>query len=74
VLYSNLDDPAPTLPSYINWTLASLPIAASYLFVVFPAIFGFPMLILSLAPSFLIIGYPKANPSTSSNRWPLVPA
>lgn len=61
-LYSSLDDPAPTLISYALWTLACLPIAAIYLFVIFPAISGFPMLVFSLAPTFLIIGYLQANP------------
>lgn len=61
-LYSSLDDPAPTLMSYTLWTVASLPIAAIYLFVIFPAIDGFPMLAASLAPPFLVIGYLQANP------------
>lgn len=61
-LYSSLDDPAPTLMSFVIWTLASLPIAAIYLFVIFPAIDGFPMLAASLAPSFLVLGYLQANP------------
>lgn len=61
-LYSSLDDPAPTLMSYILWTVASVPIAAIYLFVIFPAIDGFPMLAASLAPPFLVIGYLQANP------------
>ncbi|MGM4888540.1 FUSC family protein [Tardiphaga sp. 604_B6_N1_1] len=61
-LYSSLDDPAPTLISYALWTLACLPIAAIYLFLIFPAITGFPMLVFSLAPTFLVIGYLQANP------------
>lgn len=61
-LYSSLDDPAPTLMSYTLWTVASLPIATIYLFVIFPAIDGFPMLAVSLAPPFLVIGYLQANP------------
>jgi uncharacterized membrane protein YccC len=61
-LYSSLDDPAPSLMSYTIWTVASLPIAAIYLFLIFPAIDGFPMLAGSLAPSFLVIGYLQANP------------
>lgn len=61
-IYSSLDDPAPSLISYALWTLACLPIAAIYLFLIFPAITGFPMLVFSLAPTFLIIGYLQANP------------
>ena len=61
-LYSSLDDPAPTLICSALWTLACLPIAAIYLFVIFPAITGFPMLVFSLAPTFLVIGYLQANP------------
>jgi uncharacterized membrane protein YccC len=61
-LYSSLDDPAPTLISFAIWTVASLPIAAIYLFLIFPAIDGFPMLAASLAPPFLVFGYLQATP------------
>ncbi|MBR1217884.1 FUSC family protein [Bradyrhizobium sp. U87765 SZCCT0131] len=61
-LYSNLDDPAPALMSTAIWIVVSLPIAAIYLFLIFPAIDGFPMLAGALAPPFLIVGYLQANP------------
>jgi uncharacterized membrane protein YccC len=61
-LYGSLDDPAPSLLSFAFWTAASLPIAALYLFAIFPAIDGFPMLVVSLAPAFLTMGYLQANP------------
>jgi uncharacterized membrane protein YccC len=61
-LYGSLDDPAPSLLSFALWTLASLPIAAVYLFAIFPAIDGFPMLVVTLAPAFLVMGYLQANP------------
>ncbi|MFH0298435.1 FUSC family protein [Bradyrhizobium sp. 31Argb] len=71
-LFSSLDDPAPTLVSYTIWTVASLPIAAIYLFLIFPAIDGFPMLAASLAPSFLVLGYQQANPRHALKALALV--
>jgi uncharacterized membrane protein YccC len=60
--YGSLDDAAPSLLSFAIWTTASLPIAAIYLFVIFPVIDGFPMLVVSLAPAFFTMGYLQANP------------
>ena len=55
------DDPAPAIVNFLTWTLVSLPLAALYLFLVLPAIDGFPMLVLVLAPALLAIGYFQAN-------------
>jgi uncharacterized membrane protein YccC len=60
-LYGSLDDAAPSLASFAVWTAVSLPIAAAYLFLIFPAIDGFPMLVVSLAPAFLAMGYLQAS-------------
>jgi uncharacterized membrane protein YccC len=58
------DDPAPAIVSFLIWSLLALPLAALYLFAILPALDGFPMLALALAPALLMIGYLQATP-----RW-----
>ncbi len=57
------DDPAPAIVNFLVWSVAALPLAALYLFAILPAIDGFPMLALVLAPALLVIGYLQATPS-----------
>jgi uncharacterized membrane protein YccC len=57
------DDPAPAIAGFLVWSLAALPLAALYLFAILPAIDGFPMLALALAPALILIGYLQATPS-----------
>jgi uncharacterized membrane protein YccC len=58
------DDPAPSIRKFMISTFISYPFAALYIFAVFPAIDGFPMLVAVLAPIFLILGALQGNPST----------
>jgi len=57
------DDPAPAIVGFLVWSLAALPLAALYLFAILPAIDGFPMLVLALAPVLILIGGLQAAPS-----------
>jgi uncharacterized membrane protein YccC len=57
------DDPAPAIAGFLVWSLLALPLAALYLFAILPAIDGFPMLVLALAPALLGIGYLQADPA-----------
>ena len=58
------DDPAPSIRKFMISTFISYPFAALYIFAVFPAIDGFPMLVAVLAPVFLILGALQGNPKT----------
>jgi len=58
------DDPAPSILKFMISTFISFPFAALYIFAVFPAIDGFPMLAAVLAPVFLILGALQGNPPT----------
>jgi uncharacterized membrane protein YccC len=58
------DDPAPAIGSFLIWVTLAIPAAALYLFLILPAIDGFPMLALALAPALLLLGYFQASP-----RW-----
>jgi uncharacterized membrane protein YccC len=66
------DDPAPAIRSFLVWTVVSLPIVAIYLFAILPAIDGFPLLVVALAPAFLGIGYLQASPNRVGVAMPLL--
>jgi uncharacterized membrane protein YccC len=66
------DDPAPAIRSFVIWTLASVPVAAVYLFAILPAIDGFPLLAVALAPAFLAMGYLQASPKAAGIAMPLL--
>lgn len=55
-LFAAMDDPAPAIKSFGVSLLIAGPLAAVYLFVVFPAIDNFPLLVMALAPTMLTIG------------------
>jgi uncharacterized membrane protein YccC len=59
------DDPVPGIRLFLNYTLLSIPISALYLLVVLPAIHSFPMLVMTLAPVFLLLGVYVARPVTT---------
>ncbi|SMH35846.1 FUSC family protein [Azospirillum agricola] len=54
--FASFDDPAPGIRMFLVFTLLSMPIGAFYLLVVLPSTDSFPMLALSLAPTFLLLG------------------
>jgi len=66
------DDPAPFIAGFLKLTVASFPISAFYLFAALPAIDGFPMLALVLAPVFLVLGYFQGRPQTTAKAIPLI--
>lgn len=65
------DDPAPALGRYLRATLLTFPIVAAYLFVILPAIDGYLMLSVALAPVLLVFGYLQADPARSVLALPM---
>jgi uncharacterized membrane protein YccC len=64
--YAAQDDPAPAIGQYLKATLSTFPLAALYLFVILPRVDGAPMLLLTLAPAMLWMGYLQADPARSA--------
>lgn len=62
--FAAMDDPVPAIRSFGVFTLVSLPLSALYMFAVLPAIDGYPLLVLTLAPPLLFIGLFIPNPKT----------
>ncbi|AIF48866.1 fusaric acid resistance protein [Dyella japonica A8] len=65
------DDPAPVLGRYLGATLITFPLAAFYLFAVLPRVDGYAMLVVTLAPALLAIGYVQATPALSARALPM---
>jgi len=55
------DDPAPVIGRYLGATLLTFPLAALYLFVILPRVDGYEMLVITLAPALLLMGYVQAD-------------
>ncbi|HLY90692.1 MAG TPA: FUSC family protein [Acetobacteraceae bacterium] len=68
------DDPAPAIGRYLMATLSTFPLAALYLFVILPRADGIGMLILTLAPTFIWMGYIQADPARSAKALPMFSA
>ncbi|MET0219591.1 MAG: FUSC family protein [Tardiphaga sp.] len=62
--FANQDDPAVGLRGFAKWTLVALIIIGIYLFGILPAISNPEMLVMVLAPSYLVFGYLIARPAT----------
>lgn len=65
------DDPAPVIGRYLMATLKTFPLAALYLFVILPRVDGYEMLVLTLAPALLWMGYIQADPKRSPQALPM---
>lgn len=70
--FASLDDPVPGIRLFLVFTVLSVPLAAFYLLVVLPSIDSFPMLALSLAPTFLLLGIYVARPATMGKAMALL--
>jgi uncharacterized membrane protein YccC len=64
-LFAAQDDPAPGISSFAWWSTVSMPVVAVYLFAVLPMVSNVEMLIVALAPTFLVFGVLLARPATA---------
>ncbi len=64
-LFAAMDDPTPAMKKFGYSQLIAVPLAAIYIFAIFPTIASFPMLVVSLAPTMLIIGIFIARPAST---------
>jgi uncharacterized membrane protein YccC len=70
--FSAQDDPAPAIGRYLVATLSTFPLAALYLFAILPRVDGTGMLILTLAPALLWMGYLQADPPRAVRALPML--
>lgn len=69
--FATQDDPAPVIGRYLIATLKTFPLAALYLFVILPRVDGYEMLVITLAPALLWMGYIQADPQRSPQALPM---
>jgi uncharacterized membrane protein YccC len=62
--FAAMDDPVPAIKSFGVFSLVSLPLSALYMFAILPAIDGFPLLVLVMAPPLIFLGLYIPNPAT----------
>jgi uncharacterized membrane protein YccC len=54
--FATQDDPVPAIKMFLKYTLLSMPVAALYILCVLPAVHSYEMLVLVIAPVFLVAG------------------
>ncbi|MEH2513218.1 putative membrane protein YccC [Nitrobacteraceae bacterium AZCC 1564] len=62
--FATQDDPAVGIRGFAKWSAVAIVVAAIYLFAILPGITKVEMLILALAPPFLLFGVLAARPPT----------
>lgn len=63
--FATQDNPTPAILAFLKWTLISMPVAAAYILFVLPAVHSYEMLVLVIAPVFLIGGAYMPRPATA---------
>ena len=63
--FATMDDPVPAMHKFITALLWSLPVSVFYVLGVMPLAHDFGMLVLCIAPVFLVVGCYMARPASS---------
>ncbi|PPC76906.1 FUSC family protein [Pokkaliibacter plantistimulans] len=71
-ILASMDNPVPAMLSFVRYTVASLFFVFIYVCGVFPAIDGFPLLVLALAPVYLWFGSMLFNPANTLTALPIL--
>ena len=66
------DDPVPSILGFIAWVVVALVMDAVYLFAILPRVHDFEMLVLALAPAYLLLGVLMALPSAAPVAGPII--
>ena len=64
-LFANRDDPTPALVEFTVWSGVAIGVMGVYLFAVLPLASSFEMVVLALAPAFMVFGLMMALPATA---------
>ncbi|MYM21060.1 FUSC family protein [Duganella sp. FT135W] len=65
--FATQDDPVPAIRMFLKWTVISMPVAAFYILFVLPAVHSYEMLVLVIAPVFLVGGVFMPRPATAGS-------
>ncbi|WP_245424080.1 FUSC family protein [Methylovirgula sp. 4M-Z18] len=64
-IFAAQDDPVPRMRSFALWALVGMLVVAVYKFAIMPVVPSFPLLVVALAPPFLVFGWLIAQPATT---------
>ena len=64
-LFAGRDDPTPAVVEFALWSAVAIAVMGVYLFAVLPLASSFEMVVLALAPVFLVCGVLMARPATA---------
>jgi uncharacterized membrane protein YccC len=70
-LFAAQDDPAPAIMRFLCWSSVAIVVDGIYLFALLPAVDGFVMLAVVLAPTFILYGLLSTRPATAPIAMPL---
>lgn len=70
--FAAMDDPVPAIVNFGVFSLFALPLAALYAFAILPAIDGFPMLVVVMAPLLLFLGAFIPNPKYAGSALAVI--
>lgn len=65
--FATQDNPVPLIRMFVKWTVISMPVGAFYILFVLPAVHSYEMLVLVLAPVFLVGGVFMPRPATAGS-------
>ncbi|HEY0062532.1 MAG TPA: FUSC family protein [Telluria sp.] len=71
-LFATQDDPIPAMKMFMTWTLISMPVGGLYILGILPAVHSYEMLVLSMAPVFLVAGAFMPRPATAGKALAFV--
>jgi uncharacterized membrane protein YccC len=63
--FATMDDPVPAIKGFMKFTILSVPLSAIYVLVLLPVVQDFGMLVVVLAPMFLVLGLYMARASSA---------
>ncbi|MCK9687248.1 FUSC family protein [Scleromatobacter humisilvae] len=63
--FATMDDPVPAIRNFMRFMIWSVPVSALYVLVLLPLVHDFGMLVLVIAPTFLVLGLFIARAATA---------
>jgi uncharacterized membrane protein YccC len=70
--FAAMDDPVPAIHGFLKYTLWSIPLSAVYVLILLPLVHDFGMLVAVCAPTFLVLGFYVARPTTAGKAMPIL--
>src|ERR1700761_5751101 len=70
--FATMDDPVPAIRNFMTFMIWSVPVSALYVLVLLPLVHDFGMLVLVIAPTFLLLGLCIARAATAPSAMAML--